>query len=246
MTSTTQEELYPHEKPTLSLVGDSFFYSGSDMSCGRIQDAIGLPHELEYNHHTDSEGTVYVVLGPRQHYFRCTRPKGGEIAAINASDIEDFDDMAIFLDEHDVERPAFLSMGLSGSFYIRAENGAEKWDLPRAIRERLFGKAATGSQVQSIWLGCKDAFVAQRADGSKVVDLRGQYPGLERALDRGRGSQNAASGNVVALALNLYDGVRFAVLWGDGYAMCEAGMMEAASGKAFERWCSANRFILSV
>ncbi|KAK7431348.1 hypothetical protein QQZ08_002119 [Neonectria magnoliae] len=238
MSLATRDD-FSHEKPTLNLVGDTFFYSGPDMSCGQVKDTIGLPRDHEFNHHTDPEGTVYVVLGVRNHYFRCTRFTEGDVAAVNASDIEDFDDMAIFLDEHDVERPEFLSMGVDGSFYIRAETGAEKWDLRQDVREALFGRAATGSQVQSIWLGSKDAFVAQRADGTKVVELRGQYPDLQRALDRG------GSGKIVALAMNLCDGVRFAVLWEDGSAMCEAGMMDMASGKAFERWCSANWFTLS-
>ncbi|KAF7547861.1 hypothetical protein G7Z17_g7435 [Cylindrodendrum hubeiense] len=229
--SDLQEDEYPNEGATLSLCGDSFFYSGTAMSCGRVQDTIGIPHEQEYDHRAGGDITNYVILGPRNHYFRCTRPRGGNVAAINNSDLEDYEDLVVFLDEHDVERPDILSLGVNGHYFIRAENGEEKWDLPADVSKKLFAKPTSISPVASVWLGCGDAFVAQRKDGTKVVELNGQYPGLEATLEKG---------SVVSMAMNLQDGVGYAVLWANGTAQCEVGMLRMDSGKALVRWCAAN------
>ncbi|KAH6989347.1 hypothetical protein BKA56DRAFT_668497 [Ilyonectria sp. MPI-CAGE-AT-0026] len=232
--SDFQEDEYPNEGATLSLCGDSFFYSGPAMSCGRVQDTIGLPHEQEYDHRTGADITNYVVLGPRNHYFRCTRPREGNVAAINNSDLEDYEDLVVFLDEHDVERPEILSLGVNGHYFIRAENGEEKWDLPAQVTQKLFTPTAA-SPIANVWLGCGDAFVAQRQDGTKVVELHGQYPGLKETLE---------NGCVVAMAMNLQDGLGYAVLWANGTAQCEGGMLRMDCGKALERWCAANGIVL--
>ncbi|KAH7171478.1 hypothetical protein EDB81DRAFT_778566 [Dactylonectria macrodidyma] len=232
--SDLQEDQYPTEGITLSLCGDCFFYSGPAMTCGSVKDTIGISHPQEHDHGTGSNITNYVVLGPRSHYFRCTRPRGGDVAAINNSDLEDYEGLVEFLDEHDVERPEILSLGVNGHYFIRAENGEEKWDLPAKVARTLFAgsaPASSASPVDSVWLGSCDAFVAQRKDGSRIVELHGQYPGLEATLLR--------TSRVLAMAMNLQDGVGYAVLW-DGTMQCEPGMLRMESGRALRRFCDAN------
>ncbi|KAH7163559.1 hypothetical protein B0J13DRAFT_38946 [Dactylonectria estremocensis] len=230
--SGLQEDQYPNEGVTLSLCGDCFFYSGPAMSCGSVEDTIGIPHPQEFDHGTGNNITNYVVLGPRSHYFRCTRPRGGDVAAISNSDLEDYEGLVEFLDEHDVERPELLSLGVNGHYFIRAENGEEKWDLPASVARTLFAGSASASPITGVWLGSCDAFVAQRKDGSRIVELHGQYPGLETTLLR--------TSCVLTMAMNLQDGMDYAVLWADDTMQCESGMLRMESGTALRRFCNAN------
>ncbi|KAH6889171.1 hypothetical protein B0T10DRAFT_487485 [Thelonectria olida] len=245
----SSSEVQPGEYPSLSLSGDSFFFSGPKYSCGnRFHSPDGVPshvNNLGLNLR-DNNSTVYVVLGPRNQYFRCVIPQAGEVASMNDTDLSDYEDLTVFLDHQNVARPRFLSLGAGGHFYIRAETGVEKWDVPSHVSERLLRKYTGGdASIEGLWLGCRDAFVAQRWDGTKLHDLRGQYPGLQRALQRRGGSQeDDESADVASVAMDLEGGRGFVILWRDGRAECEEGMMRMESGRAFERWCAGNGYKL--
>lgn len=165
------------------------------------------------------------------------------LTPLDDTELGDYEGLTPFLDAQDVARPRFLSLGVSGHFYIRAETGVEKWDVPGAVSSRLLQKYTGGdAAIEGLWLGARDAFVAQRWDGGKVVDLRGRYAGLERALERRKGE--GEGGDVAAVGMDLEGGEGFVVLWRDGRAEYDEGLMGMESGRAFERWCAANGYRL--
>ncbi|KAI5457148.1 hypothetical protein BGZ63DRAFT_84007 [Mariannaea sp. PMI_226] len=244
----TSPELKPGENPTLSLCGNAYFFSGPKLCCGfRLPNQTGVTGKAPFDLDEDKYASVYVVLGPKNQFFRCIRPFVGDVASCNDSELQDYNDLTLFLDDQNVARPRFLSLGCNGHFYIRAETGVEKWDVPGPVTEQLLKRYTSGdASIEGLWLGNGDAFVAQRWDGTKVIDLRGQYPGLQRALERRGRDPSDEDADVVSVAMDLDGSTRYAVLWRDGLAECDEGMMGMESGREFKRWCDTNGYKLSL
>ncbi|RSL93747.1 hypothetical protein CEP52_013052 [Fusarium oligoseptatum] len=124
------EEDYSHEPSNISLCGDSYFFSGRFRSYGRVPKAIEENNELDFDHVHGEFTTEYIVLGPNERYFRCRRIREGDVAAMNTSDLEDYEEVTDFCDDHQIERPSSLSFGPNGTFYIRSINDEEKVESP--------------------------------------------------------------------------------------------------------------------
>ncbi|WAO90648.1 Hypothetical protein NCS54_00808400 [Fusarium falciforme] len=231
------EEDYSHEPSNLSLCGDSYFFSGRFRSYGRVPKAVEENNELDFDHVNGAYTTEYIVLGPNERYFRCRRICEGEVAAMNSSDLEGYEEVTDFCDGHQVERPAFLCFGPNGTFYIRTVNDEEKWNLPTdTVRDALqVTPGAAQSGAQSLWLGAGGSWVVQYRDGSFRFDLRGRYAALERALRQAQEDGVRISG----LALNPLDADSYACVFSDGVVEYEAGQAGFA-GKEFEKWCEEN------
>ncbi|KAJ4323096.1 hypothetical protein N0V84_004496 [Fusarium piperis] len=235
--ASPSDEDYSHEPPNLSLCGDSYFFSGRFRSYGRVPKALEENNEMNFDHVRGESTAEYIVLGPNERYFRCRRIREGEVAAMNSSDLEDYEQVTDFCDDHQVERPAFLCFGPYGTFYIRSEDGAEKWSLPAdTVRDALqVTPGAAQSGASSLWLGAGDSWVVQYRDGSFRFDLRGRYAALERALRQAQEEGVRISG----LALNPLDAYSYACVFSDGLVEYEAGQA-GFDGKEFEKWCEDN------
>lgn len=150
--------------------------------------------------------------------------------------MEGYEQVTDFCDDHQVERPAFLCFGPHGTFYIRSEDGAEKWSLPAdTVRDALqVTPGAAQSGAQSLWLGAGGSWVAQYRDGSFRFDLRGGYAALERALRQAQEEEEGV--RVSGLALNPLDPCSYACVFSDGLVEYEAGTAGFDGGE-FEKWC---------
>ncbi|KAF7560119.1 hypothetical protein G7046_g4032 [Stylonectria norvegica] len=219
----------PDDPPALSLVGEYFFFSARWKSYGIVSNAIGDHCEVSQDHVRGDNESFYCVLGPNNNYFRCIRLHEGDIAAKNDSNLGDYEGLVEFLDEHDVERPKFLSLGTEGRYFIRAEDDAIMFKLPASS-----GVANNPRGVESVWLGRNDTYVVQRDNGSRVVNLGHLYPGLQHALAR------RPSTKVLALALNLINGISFVLIWEGGQVQYETRNMVLFNDEAFEKWCKDN------
>ncbi|KAM5354192.1 hypothetical protein ACJ41O_000842 [Fusarium nematophilum] len=224
----SDNEDYSHEAPTLSLCGNSYFFSGPVRSYGRVPNTIGGNNRLDFNHKNGSSITEYVVLGPKEHYFRC-----------NNSNLEDYPDLTSFLADRDVERPLFLSLGPSGFYYIRSEDGssASRFPLGRLIqawREKAFGENIP--PIQRLWFGAGGTWVVEYTSRVFDFDLKGMYGDLENELRSARelGTQ------IAALTMNLTDGKSYACVFEDGDVAYEVGEPAVFDGGEFERWCEEN------
>ncbi|RSL77619.1 hypothetical protein CEP51_008913 [Fusarium floridanum] len=231
------EEDYSHESSNISLCGDSYFFSGRFRSYGRVPKAIEENNELDFDHVHGEFTTEYIVLGPNERYFRCRRIREGDVAAMNTSDLEDYEEVTDFCDDHQIERPASLSFGPNGTFYIRSINDEEKWNLPSHIVHDALQVTPTATQsgAQSLWLGAGGSWVIQYRNGSFNFNLQGRYAALERALRQAQEDGVRISG----LALNPLDENSFACVFSDGLVEYEAGIA-AFDGKEFEMWCEEN------
>ncbi|KAF4464025.1 hypothetical protein FALBO_9131 [Fusarium albosuccineum] len=233
----TDNEDFSHETPTMSLCGRNFFFSGTYRSYGHVPPCIESHGWPDYDHVNGETRTDYIVLGPNDRFFRCRRFHKGDLAAQNTSDLEDYEEVTDLFDEHDVERPAFFCLGPNGSFYARAENGAEKWNLSAEIVSNALQVTPTATQsgIQSLWLGVRGSWVAQYRDGTFNFDLKGQYAGLERVLRQALEEEVRIHG----LALNVLDGTSYACVLADGLVQYEAGQA-GFNGQEFEKWCEEN------
>ncbi|KAF9776240.1 hypothetical protein IL306_005606 [Fusarium sp. DS 682] len=223
----TQQEDFSHETATISLAGKNYFFSGPVRSYGQVHQGMGNRAKLDYDHRSGIFKTAYIILGPDPHFFRCNR----------SSDLEDYGDVADIYGEHDVERPPFLYLGPSKTFYTRVDDGTEKWELPSEIvRDGLqVTSDAVRSAVDSLWLGVGDAWVAQYRDCRFRFNLKGQYTSLEPVL-RQKQDQEAS---INALALNVVNGNSYACVFNDGDVVYETGPAHF-DGKEFEAWCEQN------
>ncbi|KAJ4257588.1 hypothetical protein NW762_008713 [Fusarium torreyae] len=232
-----QQEEFSKEPPTVSLTGEHYFFSGPARSYGRVHAGISNALHLDFDHTHGDNSAEYIILGPNLRFFRCSRIWQGDIAARNNSDFEDYEEVTDFFDDHDVERPPFLYLGPSGSFYTRADDGDEKWKLsPDIIKHGLqVTPNAKRSAVEGLWLGVGGAWVAQYRDSRFRFDLKGHYPSLEEALTRKKEEEVTIN----ALALNVTDGNSYACVFNDGTVRYQAGSARF-DGEEFERWCAQN------
>lgn len=133
---------------------------------------------------------------------------------LDNSDLDQYHNLTFWLGDHDVERPAFLSLGPSGTFYIRAEDNSEKWFLPSEIIQHVLDPAIRDPSrtLQSLWLGYNGTYVAQYTDKQLVFDLKGMYSGLGHALQRqGQGRQGRR--RIAALALDVQGTEGYVMVW---------------------------------
>ncbi|KAF5255100.1 hypothetical protein FANTH_155 [Fusarium anthophilum] len=217
----TQREDFSYETATVSLAGESYFFSGPARSYG----GMGGQSKLDFDHRKGLDKTAYIILGPDPHFFQYS------------SDLEDYGEIADLYTEHDVERPSFLYLGPNTTFYTRVDDGTEKWELPHEIVRRglQVTSDAVRSAVDSLWLGVGNAWVAQYRDNRFRFDLRGQYANLEPVL-RQKQDQEVS---INALALNVVDGESYVCVFNDGDVVYEAGSARF-DGKELEAWCEQN------
>ncbi|KAJ4140758.1 hypothetical protein NW765_016253 [Fusarium oxysporum] len=69
----TQREDFSHETATVSLAGESYFFSGPARSYGRVHRGMANQPKLDFDHRTGSGKTAYIILGPDPHFFQCLR-----------------------------------------------------------------------------------------------------------------------------------------------------------------------------
>ncbi|KAF5979120.1 hypothetical protein FBULB1_5876 [Fusarium bulbicola] len=221
----TQREDFSYETATVSLAGESYFFSGPARSYGRVHRGMGGQPKLDFDHRKGLDKTAYIILGPDPHFFQYS------------SDLEDYGEIADLYTEHDVERPSFLYLGPNKTFYTRVDDGTEKWELPHEIVRRglQVTSDAVRSAVDSLWLGVGNAWVAQYRDNRFRFDLRGQYANLEPVL-RQKQDQEVS---INALALNVVDGESYVCVFNDGDVVYEAGSARF-DGKELEAWCEQN------
>ncbi|CVL09719.1 uncharacterized protein FPRO_13230 [Fusarium proliferatum ET1] len=234
----TQREDFSHETATVSLAGESYFFSGPARSYGRVHRGMGGQPKLDFDHRKGLDKTTYIILGPDPHFFQCRRYTEGNIAAKSkCSELEDYGEIADLYTEHDVERPSFLYLGPNKTFYTRVDDGTEKWELPHdVVRQGLqVTSDAVRSAVNSLWLGVGDAWVAQYRDSRFRFDLKGQYSNLEPVL-RQKQYQEVS---INALGLNVADGKSYVCVFNDGDVVYEAGSARF-DGKELEAWCEQN------
>ncbi|EMT65976.1 hypothetical protein FOC4_g10008093 [Fusarium odoratissimum] len=237
----TQREDFSHETATVSLAGESYFFSGPARSYGRVHRGMANQPKLDFDHRTGSDKSAYIILGPDPHFFQCLRYTRGSIAArskwTDCSELEDYGEIADLYTEHDVERPSFLYLGPNKTFYTRVDDGTEKWELPHEIvRQGLqVTSDAVRSAVDSLWLGVGDAWVAQYRDSRFRFDLKGQYANLGPIL-RQKQDQEVS---INALALNVADGKSYVCIFNDGDVVYKAGSARF-DGKELEAWCEQN------
>ncbi|KAF4997190.1 hypothetical protein FGRMN_4085 [Fusarium graminum] len=155
----------------------------------------------------------------------------------DSSDFEDYEEVTDLYSEHDVERPPFLYLGPNKTFYTRLDDGTEKWNLPHEIVHNGLEVLpnAVRSAVESLWLGVGGAWVAQYRDSRFRFDLKGQYAGLERSLQK----KQEEEVTIRALALNVSDGNSYACVFNDGVVVHETGSARFDSNE-FECWCEQN------
>ncbi|KAF4973033.1 hypothetical protein FZEAL_9437 [Fusarium zealandicum] len=228
-------ETFPDETPTLSLCGQDFFFTGHVTSYGRVPH-VYLDHDIvRFDHMNENNLTEYLVLGPKGHYFRLTRSREGDEAAnTDTSNLEDYCGIVEFLDEHDVERPAFLYLGPDNTYYVRTDDGSEKWVLSEDIVRDALQVTPTANQsgAQSLWLGTGGSWVVQYRNGSFNFDLKGRYVALERTLELARDDELRIS----ALALDLLGDKSFAIVYDNGVVEHETGSLRDFDPTGFEVW----------
>ncbi|KAG4278475.1 hypothetical protein FPRO04_06530 [Fusarium proliferatum] len=110
----TQREDFSHETATVSLAGESYFFSGPARSYGRVHRGMGGQPKLDFDHRKGLDKTAYIILA-------------------DSSELEDYGEIADLYTEHDVERPSFLYLGPNKTFYTRVDDGTEKWELPHDV-----------------------------------------------------------------------------------------------------------------
>ncbi|KAJ5678493.1 uncharacterized protein N7477_004126 [Penicillium maclennaniae] len=111
--------------------------------------------------------------------------------------------------------PRYVSLGVNGHYYLRT-NRRHAWDLPEELMSQPW---YSENKVKAVWLGMKDAWVAQLKNGERRYNLQGQYSGnsgkLEENIERGFGRKRPGQ-RIKAMALNLTNPDSFACVWGNG------------------------------
>ncbi|KAJ8131809.1 hypothetical protein O1611_g1810 [Lasiodiplodia mahajangana] len=198
----------------ISLVGSRYAFVGP------ARNYLSCPGEVPNVGGSD----VYITMGTKFSWYRHAHVNGN----CSANFVSEYPGLYAWIEPILFKHccPTQVTLGPDGTYFVRIGSQCA-YNLPSTFK----AEEANFHEIRRLWLGFGGAYVIERVSGSKRINLKGHYKGLETNISHG-------CKTIKDLAMNIESPAYYAIIMTDAASASQLGPMPVRS--AWEEYMTVN------